>query len=195
MPDSDLTITLTDPADLFNAPPVDPMSPSPVDVLGVSGVDYVLGLLHNHGTLQRAKELKILLPPDKAAATSAEQLKLGVRRVAEARIERDRREIRATHRAGWRILVVALVILAVCIAISHVFGSDLTEGMRPLIRKTFEYGFEIIGWVVMWNPIDFLVFTPLVIRHRVRALQALAAMDVAIQVDERQASPVSSAAV
>ena len=191
MNESDFSLTLTDPTHLYSAPAVNPMSPATVEVLGVSGFDFLLARLTSDRSLQASRHLVIVLP----AEASAEQLKTAIQHIAGARIERERQELRGTYRSGWRVLGIALLILAVCIAISHLFGSDLTEGMRPLIRKTFEYGFEIIGWVVMWNPIDFLVFTPLTIRQRIRALQALAGMDVIVRVDERAALPVSSPAV
>ena len=73
--------------------------------------------------------------------------------------------------------------LAVCLALSSLFASDLTEWMRPLIRKTFEYGFEIIGWVILWHPIDVLVFSPVAIRARLAALQTLATVDVVIRAE------------
>ena len=53
--------------------------------------------------------------------------------------------------------------------------------MRPLLRKTLEYGFEIMGWVLLWHPIDVLVFTPLDIRYRIHALQTLASVNVVIR--------------
>ena len=55
--------------------------------------------------------------------------------------------------------------------------------MRPIFRKTFEYGFEIIGWVVLWHPIDVLGFTPLAVLARMTALRALASKDVVIRAD------------
>ena len=36
------------------------------------------------------------------------------------------------------------------------FASELTAGLRPLLRKTLEYGLEIVGWVMLWYPIEVL---------------------------------------
>lgn len=53
--------------------------------------------------------------------------------------------------------------------------------MRPLIRTTLEAGFEIIGWVIFWHPIQVLVFAPVSIRVRLAALRTLAALNVVIR--------------
>jgi len=87
-----------------------------------------------------------------------------------------------------KVAVFALVMLTICLALSSLFASDLTEGMRPLVRTTFEYGFEIIGWVILWHPIDVLVFSPVAIRARLAALQTLATVDIVILAEPMPAS-------
>jgi hypothetical protein len=177
--DHELVLRLTDPAHLFNAPPIDPLSPSEAEVLGVSGADHLINLLSTPATRERKKTLVLELPAP--AATSAESITAALHRLAAVRIERDRRELSNTYRYGWKVLCVSFVLLAVCLTMSYLFGSDLTAGMRPLLRKLFEYGFEIMGWVIMWHPIDVLVFNPLAIRHRIRPLIALTKLNVIIR--------------
>jgi Na+/H+-dicarboxylate symporter len=103
------------------------------------------------------------------------------------RIERERRELRNTYRNGWQMTGIAVILLAVCLGLASIFTSDLTEKLRPLTRRTFEYGFEIIGWVLLWHPIHVLAFAPLPIRARISALHALASMDVVIRADQAAA--------
>ena len=182
----ELALPLTEIGHLFNAPRIDPLSHSPAEVLGVSGVDYLLTLLHMNKKRQRARTLSLLLPPEKASAALAEQTTRALHRLAEWRIVQQRQELRNTYRYGWKVFGVAMVILMICLAFSSLFTSDLTEWMRPLTRTTFEYGFEIIGWVMLWHPIEVLGFTPLAIRSRIAALQTLAAVDVVIQPDQSE---------
>jgi len=169
---------------LFSVPPIAPLSPSPAEALGVSGVEHLLNLLHMDKQQQRTRELILLLPPEKAAAASAEETGRALHRVVQLRIERERRELRNTYRYGRRTAGIALLLLAVCLGLASIFTSDLTAGLGPIMRATFEYGFEIIGWVLLWHPIDILAFTPLGIRARITALQALGAMKVAIRADQ-----------
>jgi hypothetical protein len=179
-----LVLALSDPAHLFNAPRADPLSSSPAEVLGVSGVEYLLNLLHMDKKLQRARTLVLLLAPEKATSALAEQATLALHRQSKFRIEQQQRELRNTYRAGWRVTGAATLVLAVCLGLSSVFASDLTEGMRPLIRTTFEYGFEIIGWVILWHPIDMLVFAPLAFRARIAALQTLVSVNVVVRAEQ-----------
>ena len=62
---AELVLPLTEIAQLFNAPQIEPLSPSPPEVLGISGVDYLLSLLHLDKKLQRARKLLLQLPPEK----------------------------------------------------------------------------------------------------------------------------------
>ena len=177
----EITMTLTDPVHLFNAPPVDPMSPSTAEALGISGVAHLLSRLHMDKKLLRMRKLVLTLPAEKVPGDGGEQLMLALHRQAELRLAEQRRELRNTYRNGWRALTIAVGLLAICLAISSIFASDFTEGMRPLIRKTFEYGFEIIGWVILWHPVDVIVFEPLMIRWRIKSLKTLAAMQVVVR--------------
>jgi hypothetical protein len=186
----ELSLPLNDIEHLFNAPRVDPSSPGPLEGLGISGVEYLLSQLHLDKTRQRARTLTLTLPADMAAAASAKQVTNALRRYAGWRIERERRELRNTYRYGWKVTGFALVMLTICLALSSLFASDLTEWMRPLVRKTFEYGFEIIGWVILWHPIDVLVFSPVGIRARQAALHTLATVDVVLRAEPSPAAEV-----
>jgi hypothetical protein len=128
--------------------------------------------------------LVLLLPPEHAQAALAQPTRAAVHRLMTFRIERERRELRNTYRYGWKIAGIAFFVLAICLALSWFFSSEATANMRPLLRKTLEYGFEIVGWVMMWHPIDTLGFTPLAIRSRIAAMEALASMDIVIRADE-----------
>ncbi|MGH8093459.1 MAG: hypothetical protein ACREIF_08310 [Chthoniobacterales bacterium] len=179
----EIALPLNDIAHLFNAPRVDPRSRSPTEVSGTSGVDYLLSLLHMDKQRQKARKLVLLLPPEKTSSVSVEQTARALQRVMELRIEGERRELRGTYRSGWQMTGIAVILLAICLGLASIFTSDLTEGLRPLTRQTFEYGFEIIGWVLLWHPIDVLAFSPLAIRARISALRALASMDVVVRAD------------
>jgi hypothetical protein len=181
---ANLALNLTDLGHLFNAPPTNPLSKSAPEILGVSGADYLLNLLHLDLAKQQERTLVLLLPAAKASSSSAEEATRALRRWAEYRLERELRELRNTYHYGWRVMGVALILLALCLAASSVFAHDSAQWMKPILRKTLEYGFEIMGWVMLWHPIEALVFSPLAIRLRVSALRALASIEVAIKPDD-----------
>ena len=181
---SELVLTLSDAGHLFNAPAANPLSRSDSESLGISGFQHLLNLLHMERNRQRASTLRLFLPPDKAAKTSNEHATLALHRLAELRLEQEQRELCNTYRYGWRVFLLAFVALAICLALSSLFGSEITEGMRPHLRKTLEYSFEIIGWVMMWHPIEVLLFTPITIRMRMRPLRTLSKIYVVVASDE-----------
>ena len=149
-------LPMRDMAHMFNSPAIDPLSPSPPEVLGVSGVKYVLQQLE---TRRRAKAetLRLVLPESKVTPGLSEQTRQALQRYAQFRIQEQRALARETRRRGWRVTVAALILLAFFLALANLFASDATEGMRPLLRQTLEYGFEIVGWVMLWHPIEALV--------------------------------------
>lgn len=174
-------LSLNEISDLFNAPRVDPFSQGPLEGCGVSGVDHLLSLLHMDKTLQQASLLTLVLPAEKAAARTAESVTGALRRHVQLRMAREQGELRNSYRYGWRAAGFSLIMLAICLGLSALFASELTEWMRPLLRRTLEAGFEISGWVVLWHPVEVLVFAPVAIRVRLAALRTLAAMNVAIR--------------
>lgn len=189
---AELVLPVNDLAHLFNAPQVVPANPGPLEGLGISGVDYLLNQLHLDRPLQRARTLTLVLPAALASTSSPEVIRTALQNHLRWRIEREQRDLRNTYRYGWRVTVFAVLTLAICLGVSSLFASEMTEWLGPLLRKTFEYGFEIIGWVVLWHPIDVLVFSPVSIRARLNALQALAGMDIAFRTET---SPASAAAL
>lgn len=177
----EIELSLNDISDLFNAPRVDPFSRGPLESCGVSGVDYLLDLLHMDKTLQRASSLTLFLPAEKAAAYTAESVTVALRRHAQLQVERETRLMRNSYRYGWRVAGFSIVMLTICLVLAALFASDLTEWMSPLLRRTLEAGFEIMGWVMLWHPIEVLVFAPVAIRVRLAALQTLATLNVVIR--------------
>ena len=176
-----LELLLGDSSQLFSPPAIKPLSSSPAEALGVSGAEYLLGILYMNGRRQKAGTLLIYLPANLAPSGDAQQVTEALHRYARLRIQAQEQELHNTYRYGWRVVGVAMIILIVCLALSSLFISDMTAWMRPLTRQSFEYGFEIVGWVALWNPIDALLFSPLPIRYRLRALRALGALQVVIK--------------
>jgi hypothetical protein len=173
-------LPMRDIAHMFNSPPVDPLSPSPPEVLGLSGTRYLLQQLETRRRV-KTETLKLVLPRAKVTPGLAEQTRQGLQRYAEYRIQEEQALARETRRNGWRMTLAAFVLLAFFLGLSYLFASELTEGMRPLLRKTLEYGFEIVGWVMLWHPIDVLVFEPIAIQHKIAALRRLLQLHVVVE--------------
>jgi len=68
-------------AQMFNAPVVDPLSPSPPEVLGISGPQYVLEQLETRRSVE-AETLHVVLPDGKITPGLAEQTRQALQRYA-----------------------------------------------------------------------------------------------------------------
>jgi hypothetical protein len=180
-PVADLEITLTDAVQMFNAPAVNPLSACVPEQRGMAGVDCLLEDLELRAPPVAPRELIVRLPAESAAPETAERLRQALKAHLAVRIERHEQGIRAAARYGWRVFALALVLLAVCLGLSSLFASEATEALPKWIRHTFEYGFEIVGWVMMWHPVEVLLFEPVRLRRKLRALQALAAATAVVQ--------------
>ena len=170
---------MRDMAHMFNAPRVDPLSPSPPEVLGISGVRYVLQQLETRRQV-KAETLHVVLPDGKIVPGLSEQTQQALQRYAAYRIQEQQALARENRRRGLRVTIAALVLFAFFLTLSNLFASEVTEGMRPVLRKTLEYGFEIVGWVMLWHPIEALVFEPIAIKHKITALQRLMELRVVV---------------
>jgi hypothetical protein len=120
---------------LFNAPPINPLSPALPEVLGISGAEYVL---HQLQTKRRAKAktLRLVSPNDKLAPGLAGQTQQALRRYAEYRVDEQQALAQETRRHGWRLAIVAIFLLAFFLALSQIFAATkrLCYGtdLRPL---------------------------------------------------------------
>ena len=180
LPPDTVQLPLRDVAQMFNAPGVDPLSPSPPEVLGISGAQYLLEQLQTRRSVG-AETLHVVLPDNKITPGLAEQIRQALQRYAHYRIQEQQALARETRRRGGRVTVAAFLLLAIFLALAQFFASEYTERMRPLLRTTLEYGFEIVGWVMLWHPIEVLVFEPIAIKHKITALRRLMQLRVVVE--------------
>src|SRR5262245_21680344 len=173
-------LPMTDIDHLFNAPPVAPLSAGLPEIIGVPGTEYLLEQLEVAKHIKFGT-LRLMLPKAKITPGVADGTQQALRRYAEYRISQQQTLIRETRHHGWRLTAVATVLLALFLSLSSLFGSELTAGLRPLLRKTLEYGFEIIGWVMFWHPIEVLAFQPISMKSRLKALSRMMDLQVVVE--------------
>ena len=175
--DDALRLVITNVDHLFNAPPVNPLSAGLPERLGMAGVEYLVQQLEIRSWKHFTK-VRLVAPEDILSSSMAGQVTAGLQSYAAIRVPQQEALLRETRHHGWRLTGAATLLLAMFLALSSLFASEWTEGLRPLLRKTLEYGFEIVGWVMLWHPIEVLVFQPIAIRTRIKALRSLMELDV-----------------
>jgi hypothetical protein len=164
---------------MFNAPAVDPLSPGPSEALGISGAEYLLLQLE---VWRRSSftTVQLIMPEEKVFPALSHQTEQALQRYADCRVVQQQLQLRETRRHGWRLAAAAIVLLAFFLTLSSLVASEWAAGIRPLYRRTLEYGFEIVGWVMLWYPIEVLVYQPIAIKGKIRALRKLAKLRIVV---------------
>ena len=87
-------------------------------------------------------------------------------------------ELRVNQREGWGFLLRSLPLLVASIAVAGVLsvyeGFEKTAATAALVTALFYLFFITIVWVLLWDPIEKLLFNAYLLRARIRALGMLA---------------------
>jgi hypothetical protein len=162
-----IRLRLRELAQLFNA-----MDPSPM-------LDRELDRNAEEFIVERARELPpnhelklIIEVATLPSADCAAEAEGAVRHYYVGRAESKRREFRMLMRSGRASLMVGLLFLAVCLAISNLFLGP--SPLAGLLRESF----IIVGWVAMWRPLEIYLNDWWPLRAEWRVLRRLSRMAV-----------------
>jgi hypothetical protein len=124
-----------------------------------------------------AVELVIYLkefPPEQNPQPVIEQ---AMQHYFEERARINRLELRRLFKEGRQSLLIGLVFLAGCLALSNLIGEQ-TPGTGPaLIRESL----TIAGWVAMWKPMQVYLYDWWPMRRRGRIFEKLSRASVAVR--------------
>lgn len=182
MPPETIRLAVATVANLFNAPDVDPYSPRESDLLGEAGIDLLLLQLQLHPLRKAADEtLIVTLPADQIAPTLRTDLAAAIKRYCAARIEDNRLQIRlsrAQHTVGMvTVLLISLAAIAVAfLLISRVFA-DAPQVVQGMIYAST----SVFVWVILWDPLEALLFGWNLPARENRALERLMAMKIEVE--------------
>lgn len=170
---SELSLLLSSTDELFEGPP-----PGRRDVgastgasdwdsvgatLGEAGVIRLLRLLQAHPGATNVV-LRLAGGPDGSSPCSKSEADALIRRLhawCRARIASNRDIIRLSRRFGARVLAVCIGVLGVLLALAWALQQESLFGPPGPVRTLGAEALVIAGWVVMWRPIELLVFDPM----------------------------------
>jgi hypothetical protein len=177
-----IVLRLATPDELFDGPPPGRRVPASTPdaradwdaigaALGEPGTLRLLRLLHAHPS---APSLIIRL----GAADDAIQTRL--KTWAAAQIAANAEQVRVARTAGARASAACLIVLAGALAASWALQHEPVLGPPGPFRTLIAEALVIAGWVVMWRPLEMLLFDPVRPRRENRLLRRL--MDMPWQV-------------
>jgi hypothetical protein len=141
--------------------------------LAAEAEDYILSYARDLPADARIR-LVLHLPGGAGGA----DLSGAVRGFFAARAEAESRALRELFRDGWRALIIALAVVAVCLLLAWQIGRPDGGG---LLRSILSESLVIFGWVAMWHPAQIFLYDWLPITRRRRVFRQLAAATVEVR--------------
>ena len=90
------------------------------------------------------------------------------------------------RRDAGRLLLRGMLILLVCVGVSSVFRSETITFLPPLINSALGEGFNVIGWVMLWRPVETYFFSPIPIRTSSTVHRFLKSLQIEIRPQGRE---------
>ena len=171
--------------DLFIAPVADPLAQREGEVMGEPALQRVVLRLMAAGRMKGAHKLVVQLPTEKIESGLAERARVALVRYCDLKLEDNDAQLRIMRREAGHLLLRGLLILVVCVGLSSIFRSESLNFLPPLIEDGLAEGFIVIGWVMLWRPVEAYFFDPLSVRTSSAVHRFLSSLQ--IEVRPRQA--------
>jgi hypothetical protein len=177
----ELVVQVSDIRHLFVAPDVDPLSQREGEVMGEPALRQVVKKLMAARKMRGAHKLVVLLPGDRIAPGLEERVRLALAHYCELKVEDNEVQLRIMRRDASRLLLRGIVILMFCMGMSALFNSESFTALPPLLSSTLGEGFNVIGWVMLWRPVEAYFFNPIPIRTSTAAHRFVQTLHIEIR--------------
>jgi hypothetical protein len=181
MPKQDVVLKLNTIGELFNAPDVDPFSENEIDVLGEAALPHaVRQMLARRIRHWHEARLVIQLPPDQITPDLQAQTRAAVRRFCAAKIEDNRLTIRLSRVRSTIGLIIVTVISIAVIAVAWLLFNTIFSP-RSDAAVVIAASISVFVWVILWNPMDKLLFDWVTPALENRNLRGIMDMELVIE--------------
>jgi hypothetical protein len=179
-PGQELVVQVAAIRDLFAAPDTDPLAQHEGEVMGEPALLRVVRRLMAARSMSGARKLVVMMPGDRIEPGLAERARGALVRYCTLKLEDNDAQLQLMRREAGRLLLRGILILLVCMGVSSVFNSEALTFLPPLINSTLGEGFNVIGWVMLWRPVEAYFFDPLAIRTSSAAHRFLKSLQIEI---------------
>ena len=163
-PAEELVVQVGEVRDLFTAPDADPLAQHEGEVMGEPALLRVVRRLMAARKMSDTRKLVVLLPGDKIEPGLVERVRAALQRYCTLKLEDNDAQLLLMRREAGRLLLRGMLILLICVGVSSVFRSETLTFLPPLINNALGEGFNVIGWVMLWAPVEAYFFNPIPIR-------------------------------
>jgi hypothetical protein len=185
----ELVVQVSEIRDLFVAPDSDPLAQHEGEVMGEPALLRVARRLMAARKMSGARKLVVMLPKDQIEPGLAERAQQALVRYCTLKLEDNDAQLCLLRREAGRLLLRGMLILLVCVGVSSVFRSETITFLPPLINSALGEGFNVIGWVMLWRPVETYFFNPIPIRTSSTVHRFLKSLQIEIRPQARETVP------
>ena len=167
---------------IFNPPDANPFSSNEDDALGEAALERAVVRLQVRPLRDSANiPLVVVLPPDQITDGLQPQLSAAIQRYCAARIEDNRLQIHLSRmRNAIGMVVVTLIVLA-AVLLAYLLLATVLADAPDVVRGMITASVSIFAWVILWDPLEALLFDWVAPSREDRALRKIMSMKIEIQ--------------
>ena len=178
----DIVIRLDTIDQLFNAPDINPFSGEEVDVLGEPALLRAVRRLQAH-RIRNWDQVKLILelPSDQITPNLETRTQEALSRYCAAKIEDNRLQIRLSRVRSLIGLGMVTVISVVIIALAYLLFNSVFADASDTARGIVAASISVFVWVILWNPMEKLLFEWVEPRQEINILRKLQGVDIVVR--------------
>jgi len=181
-PVKDIVIRLDTIDELFNAPDINPFSDEEVDVLGEPAMMRAVRRLQARRVRNwEGVRLVIELPPDQITPDLEARTEQAIRRYSNAKIEDNKLQIRLSRMRSLIGLAMVTALSILIIGVAYLLFNSVFADVSDTVRGIVAASISVFVWVILWDPMEQLLFNWVQPRIENNILRKLQGIDIVIR--------------
>jgi len=181
MEPAEIVVHVSDVRHLFRAPDTDPLAEREGEITGEPALLRVVRRLMAAREMKGIHKLVVVVPQDAFRPDLEERTRQALSRYSRIKIEDNETQLRLMRRDAGRLWIRGILILLLCMGMSSLFNSETITFLPPLVSSTLGEGFNVIGWVMLWRPVEAFFFNPIPVQASTRVHRFLQTLRIEVR--------------
>lgn len=166
---------------IFNSFDADPFSLHKEAALGEAALDHVLTRLQLEPLRNWSNaRLVVHLPADQVTPDLSERLSVALDRYCQARIEENNLQVRLSRRQHTIGMIAVTVLVLAVIAVAYLLFTTVWAAASDTVKTLVVASISVFAWVILWDPLEALLFEWAAPARENRALAHIMDMQVVV---------------
>jgi hypothetical protein len=167
---------------IFNSSDANPFSEHEGAALGEAALDHLLTRLQLQPLQDWGNaQLVVRLPADQITPDLEPRLGAAIGRYCRARIEENDLQVRLSRQQHTVGMVVVVVLVLAVIVIAYLLFTTVWVGASDTVKTLVAASISVFAWVILWDPLEALLFDWAAPARENRALAHITDMHVVVQ--------------